>query len=349
MKKLIAFILPVLLWAVVGCSDNSPERNLTFAFYNVENLFDTVNDPHTNDDAFLPDSQLQWNTEKYQHKLENLAKVIRSMNKGKLPSVLGLSEVENRAVVEDLLKMPGLNHSGYELVHAESPDDRGLDDVLLYNPKEFNLKEARYINIGFPGKGLYSSAYVLYAKGLTPSGDTLHVFVNHWISRWKGKEETEVYRMFTAEKLRNVIENIFNMDYKANIIVAGDFNDNPTDPSIVKGLKALKPAKPLQKRSLYNLALIPYEKGEGTVYNNNHWDMFDQIIVSTAMLTGENGLQVTSSRQKIIKYPWMLQKTNGIKIPYRTATNRYLGGYSDHLPVMIEMRVDNAKDVSSII
>ena len=351
MKKIyLSFI--VLLFAVLllsGCA-GSKGKTLSFAFYNVENLFDTINNPNTKDDRFLPGSELHWNSEKYNKKLNNTAKVIASICETGLPDILGLSEVENINVVKDLLKTDELKNSGYKIIHKDSPDERGLDEALLYKPSKFKLVSDKYIYVDFPFKGYYSKAYILYVKGLTQGGDTLHVFVNHWISRWKGKKETDIYRELTADKLRNIVNKIMDNDPNANILIAGDFNDNPTDKSVKNELGALKPDRPLRKKSLYNLALKPFKKGEGTVFNSNGWDMFDQIIVSTSLLTGSNGLQVNSAEQKIIKHPWMMTKNDrGEEVPFRTATDKYSGGYSDHLPVCIEMTIDDARDVSSII
>ncbi len=346
LNSLILFLIALEIM-FSGCSKPSKDE-MTFAFYNVENLFDTINDPNTKDDRFVPGSDLHWDTKKYEQKLHNLARVIKSIRGNGLPSVLGLSEVENKKVIEDLLALPEMKGSGYKVIHKDSPDERGLDEALLYDPAQFKLVTSKYVNLRFPGNGYYTSAYFLYVKGITAGNDTLHIFLNHWISRWKGKEVTEIYRVYTAEKIRSMVEDIFNNDPRANIIIAGDFNDNPDDKSIEKALKALRPQKTIQRRSLYNLALKPYEKGRGTVYNGQ-WDMFDQIIVSTSMLTGDNGLQVTSSEQTIVEHDWMMKKSNGVLIPYRTATNKYLGGYSDHLPVYIRIRIDHAADLSSII
>jgi len=330
-----------------GCS-KIDDKKITFAFYNVENLFDTINNPQTKDDYFTPSGKNKWNTEKYHKKLDNIARVISSIQKNGLPDILALSEVENKKVVEDLLKTAALKKSGYKIIHKDGPDERGLDEALLYKPKTFNIISFKYIDIEFPVSDLYKNTYILYAKGLTHEGDTLHLFINHWISRWKGKEKTEIFRILTANKIKSMVDDILINTPNANIIIAGDFNDNPDDKSISSALKALKPKRPLKKQTLYNLAAIPYEKGEGTVFNGK-WDMFDQIIVSTSMLTGVNGVQVNSASQTIIKYDWMLRKENGVKIPYRTYTNKYLGGYSDHLPVYIEINVNNKKDLSSII
>jgi exonuclease III len=350
MRNLRILLLFLILATIFLSGCNRPDvQNFSFAFYNLENLFDTINDPNVKDDNNLPSSKIAWNAERYNQKLKNVAKVLSSTQKKGFPSLYGLCEVENKNVIEDLLKQPELKKAGYKYLHKDSRDDRGLDVALLYNPKDFKLLDEEYIDIFFPGEKEYGIRYILHAKGLTPGNDTIHVFVNHWVSRWEGQQKTEPYRMFTAEKLYSIVQNVFEVDKRANIIIAGDFNDNPTDNSLVKGLHAIKPQKPLKKGALYNLSKTLYESGNGTVYNNG-WDMFDQIIVSASLLSGDNGLQVTSSQQTIIKYKWLLQKNKkGVLIPFRTSSYKYFGGFSDHLPVYIDMRVDYKEDLSSII
>ena len=351
MRKSLYFFVAVILVALMvveSCSTRQNKR-FSFAFYNVENLFDTVNNPNTRDDDFLPSSKIAWNTKRYKHKIENLAKVMSSIESGGFPSVFGLCEVENKKVVEDLIHHPLLAKAGYKIIHKDSPDDRGIDVALLYRPEQFKPIDTEFIKVDFPGDFAYDTREILYVKGLTVHGDIVHIFVNHWDSRWRGKEKTEPYRIFTAEKLWNRTQKIFKEDPHANILIGGDLNDNPTDKSLTEGLQAVEPRKPLAEQQLYNLSLIPFKKGKGTVYRKG-WNMFDQIIISTALLTGNNGLQVTSPEQRIIKHDWMLyHPRKGEPRPNRTAAARYYGGYSDHLPVYIEMNIDESKDIFTII
>lgn len=350
MKRYLSLVIAAfaVVYFLSSCNNNKADR-FSFAFYNVENLFDTINDPYTRDDDHLPDSRIAWNTERYYHKLENLAKVMHSIEPGGFPSVFGLSEVENRKVIEDLLNQPLLKKAGYKIIHKDSPDERGIDVALLYRPREFTPVKTEFIRLNFPGDSSYGTRDVLHVTGMVNGDNEIHIFVNHWVSRWGGQEATEPFRIYTAEKLWGISQHIFSNNPQANILIAGDLNDNPTDKSLVDGLQTLEPKKPLEKERLYNLAVIPYKNGLGSLYYKG-WDMFDQIIVSTPMLTGENGMQVTSLSQSVIKHDWMLyHPKKGEPRPNRTSAGKYYGGYSDHLPVYTEINLGKSKDIFSII
>jgi hypothetical protein len=305
----------------------------------VENLFDTINDREKQDDRYLPDSQIPWNTERYEHKLNNLTKVINAIDSVALPSVIGLSEVENVSVINDLVNHPSLASTGYQIIHQECEDERGIDVAMLYHPDQYTPLETNFIELIFPFDPSNRTRDILYSKGLTSRKDTVHIFINHWTSRWGGQEETEPKRRFTAEVLKSITDSIFNTQADANIIIAGDLNDNPDDISIAKDLVAIEPTEPYLDSKLYNLSIKQYKMGKGTLYYKG-WDMFDQIIVSTALLNGKNGMLATSRDQQIIKKDWMLYyPEHGEPRPNRTATNKYHGGYSDHLPVFLKVEL----------
>lgn len=310
----------------------------SFAFYNVENLFDTIDDPAINDSSFLPNSQVAWNSKRYNHKLENLALVISSVDSAHFPTVFGLCEVENLGVLHDLLKNPMIVKSNYEILHQDSPDERGIDVALLYDPSKFKPISTKYLRLLFPNDPENKTRDILYSKGLVLGKDTLHIFVNHWVSRWGGQEETEAYRMFTGTFLRKVVDSIFENDARANILIAGDLNDNPTDPSVSVNLNSVLPETPYEDKMLYNLSLKQFLDGMGTLYYKS-WDLFDQIIVSGSLLSGSNSIRATSPDQIIFRKEWLLFKPqNGEARPNRTASGKnYFGGFSDHLPVFIQM------------
>ena len=350
MKRIINLFLAVLFAAYLfsGCSNHRQDQ-FSFAFYNVENLFDTINDPQIRDDDHLPNSRIPWNTKRYHHKLENLAKVMSSIKKGGYPSTFGLSEVENRRVLEDLINQPLLRDAGYKIIHKDSPDDRGIDVALLYRPTEFEPITTEFIRLDFPGDSTHGTRDVLHVYGKISGGDKIHIFVNHWVSRWGGQEVTEPFRIYTAEKLWSITQKIFSNNPDANILIGGDLNDNPNNKSLVDGLQVLEPKKPLEEKRLYDLAIIPFDNGEGSLYYKG-WDAFDQIIVSTPLLTGENGLQVSSPKQTIVKHDWMLyHPKKGEPRPNRTSAGKYYGGYSDHLPVYVEINMGSARDIFTII
>jgi len=284
----------------------------------------------------LPTSKVAWNSSRYNAKLNNLTKVIKSIDSTNFPALFGLCEVENIDVLKDLVYHSNLKNAGYDIIHKNSNDGRGIDVALLYNPNIFTPVSVNYIKPNFPNNPDLKTRDILYSKGVINKSDTLHVFINHWVSRWGGQEETEIFRIQIAQTIKNITDSIMKVQPNANILIAGDLNDNPTDTSILKVLQAAPISKSPNANALYNLSLQTYKNGDGSLYWKT-WDMFDQIIVSAAMLTGENGLKTNSKNQSVFKQDWMLyQPKNGPARPSRTASGgRYYGGFSDHLPVYI--------------
>lgn len=343
MKKIFLGLIAAFSLVIFTSScQTKHEAPVSVAFYNVENLFDTIDNPNTRDSDFLPTGKVAWNTERYNRKLNHIAKVISSMEQGSFPSLLGLAEVENRKVVEDLIHQKSLVKAGYAILHKDSPDERGIDVALLYRPKIFHPVETKFIRMQFPSEPDDKTRDILYSKGIVYGQDTVHVFVNHWVSRYGGQEVTDSLRRYQGYFLKKICDSIMRVEPKANIVIMGDLNDDPTDFSLVHALGALKPVSNPKDGSLYNLADIPYSEGKGSLYYKS-WDLFDQIIVSASMLNGQNGIKVNSDSETIFKKDWMLYKRrNGVKVPNRTMSSRsYFGGYSDHLPVMIDMEAKN--------
>lgn len=335
--KIITLTSLIVIIGIFSSCSSKKKQSISFAFYNVENLFDTIDDPAINDERYLPESEIPWNTERYQHKLDNLTKVMSSIDTSGFPTLFGLSEVENIYVLQDLVNHPSLKKANYQILHKNSPDERGIDVAMLYQNDFYTPVETQYIRIRFPFDTANKTRDILYSKGLVKGSDTLHVFVNHWTSRWGGQEKTEAYRQFIGETLKYKTDSILQAQPKACIIIAGDLNDNPTDISVKQKLGALPVTKPINGTSLYNLSLNLFNMGEGSLYYKS-WDMFDQIIVSGSMLEGKGSIKVESIDQIVIKHDWMLyQPKEGPARPSRTAAGKYYGGYSDHLPVFIRM------------
>ncbi len=351
MKKYILgslAVLSFLAYFAVSCS-NRQIKNFSVAFYNVENLFDTIDNPHTRDNDYLPNSKIPWNTVRYNRKLNHIARVMSSIQKKGFPSLFGLAEVENRQVVEDLINQKSLHSAGYKIIHKDSPDERGIDVALLYQPSVYQPVKNRFIRLQFPSEPDNPTRDILYSKGLVYGKDTLHIFVNHWVSRYGGKEKTDALRRFTGHLLRLMADSIFNVSPNANIVIIGDLNDNPTDPSVAISLGAVNPKVPFAKKQLFNLAYRPYKSGKGSLYYHG-WDLFDQVIVSTSLVAGYNGMKTDELNEEIFKKPWMLfQPRKGPAVPNRTAGRKYYGGYSDHLPVIVKMKVDLSGEVFTII
>jgi endonuclease/exonuclease/phosphatase family metal-dependent hydrolase len=337
------FFFGFFIACLVGCSHgqksskNNSGTSIVIAFYNTENLFDTIDDPHANDNEYLPSAVKNWNTAKYSAKIKAIAHVLAAIDSVDLPGIIGLAEVENREVLKDLVNTDALKRGKYKIIHKHSSDPRGIDEALLYRPDVFKELYHRKIPVyaGDPSKG--SMREPLYVCGIT-GGDTLHIIVNHWKSRAGKEEETEAKRIDYAKTVRHVVDSIFVLHPSANIILLGDFNDNPTDKSITENLKALSPVKGITPCNLYDLLSVPYARGEGSICFDG-WDLFDQIIVSSSLLTpNKKGISVENEAH-IFKRSWMLYTNKkGESVPNKTYVgNKYVGGYSDHLPVWVKL------------
>lgn len=341
MKKYI--ILPILCFALLTCTNTETPKNFTMGsidipenislvFYNVENLFDTKDDPHTNDNAFTPTGAKKWTKERYYKKIDGISQVINTINKKDWPIVIGLAEVENKEVLEVLSQEKDLLNANYEYVHYNSPDQRGIDVALMYRPDFFHVLKKKSISVYNPDFPNSKTRDILYVKGQFFNNEIFHFFVNHWSSRRDGTLETEPKRVFQAKILIKKIDAIQKENPQAKIVIMGDFNDYPTDKSLKQILKA-----DVKKDGLYNLAYSLHMDDKGTINYKGDWGMFDQMIVSQSVLKAK-GLHLQSKQQKVLKTDWLLWK--GRK-PNRTYSgNKYYGGYSDHLPIYINLKIE---------
>lgn len=310
-----------------------------FGFYNVENLFDTIDDQYTIDEQFLPNSEKLWNSEKYTIKLNSLAKVISHFDK-ELPIFLGMAEIENKGVIEDLIKTDQLLKGNYGIVHEESPDKRGIDVGFIYRKDYFKVLSHQNLEVSIADEPDFFTRDILYVKGELKDNDVLHVFLNHWPSRRAGQEESEYKRVRAATVLRSKIDELLAEDKNAKIIIMGDFNDYPNNKSIIEVLKA-KGDRDFKNGNLYNLAFNLEQKNKGTYNYRGDWGMLDQLIISEGTYKSDNGLHVTYENCKILELDWMLftDPKYGDKKPSKTyGGNEYYGGYSDHLPILTRLR-----------
>lgn len=263
------------------------------------------------------------------------------MENGAPPEIVGLCEVENRKVLDDLVSKTPLSRVGYEIVHYESPDRRGIDVALLFRPDKLELISSKPIPIHFRGEPNRKTRDILYVKGLTQHDDTLHVFINHWPSRWGGQLETEPLRMFVASVLRHQVDSIFAVDSTANLIITGDLNDEPEDKSVSETLNAEKSFSNITKEQIYNLSFyLKDEKQMGSHKHQGEWGMLDQIIVSGALLDKQSSFYTGLDHTHVFNEGFLLEddRTYLGKKPFRT----YIGfsfndGFSDHLPVYIDL------------
>lgn len=328
-------------------SDFNPEtdRALRFMFYNVENVFDTVNNPNANDEEFLPDGGRYWSSYRYYQKKNRIYKTFLAAGGWEPPELIGLCEIENETVLEDILWKTPFSKFEYKYIHRNSPDHRGIDVALLYDPKEFFPVSEQYIRLDLPDR--YSSTReILYAKGYTKQDDTLHIFVNHWPSKYGGAVKSQPKRNIAAQTLKKVTDSLFQAVKSPKIIITGDFNDAPDTESIKKYLQAKKFTDTLDNQTLYNLSAHWMEEKYGTHKYQGQWSVIDQFIVSGGLLNAEHAMKTSEQNAHIFTPEFLLEKDEkyvGQK-PYRTFVGfRYNGGFSDHLPIILDLK--KAKNV----
>lgn len=311
-------------------------KNSTIVFYNVENLFDTINDPNINDEDFLPNGKLKWNSERYHTKLEHTAEAI-TLNLAKNPVLVGLVEIENEGVLKDLIHTGKLSQTNYGIAHVDSPDGRGIDCALLYDKNYFQVLETKALTVAIDSIPDFKTRDILYVKGQFKGGKTLHIFVNHWPSRRGGEQESEFKRVYAATVARHAVDAILKQDPKANIVLMGDFNDHPDNVSVKDALKA-RPAS--DSSDLINLLADDQAAGKGTHNYKGEWGVLDQFIVSRSLFDGKNGLTLKTGDAEIVYEETLLfTMKDGSKKPSATYGGpNYYGGYSDHLPIRLMLK-----------
>lgn len=323
-----------------GASWHEPElddHHEIIGFYNVENLFDTIADSQINDSEFLPGSRLDWNSEKYLKKLDQLATVIEKMGH---PVVMGLSEIENRQVLEDLVAQPALKDAEYEIAHINSSDPRGIDCALLYQKGHF-LVDSQYLVRAYNKGGSNPGRQQLIVEGRWQNGKATTFAVNHWPSRRGGVDQSEHKRISAARNLFITLFERHDLD-EDYIIIMGDFNDEPSNTSVLKTLNAgPESAKDYQ---FVNLSFPEFTAGKGSYNYRGNWNMLDQIIVSKPFTHCGDGFCMQDA--KVYRAPDLLFRHPKFGLsPNRTAGGpNYYGGYSDHLPVYAPIQFQTASN-----
>lgn len=310
---------------------------MTVVFYNVENLFDLQDEPGKEDDEFTPLGARKWNRVKYQKKLDDISRVISSINEGDLPEIVGLCEVENIQVVRDLIFTDLLALGKYDLIHYESPDRRGIDCALIYRPEEFKVIDHFSVPVIFENDSEYKTRDILYVKGYTRNREEFHVFVNHWPSRIGGAGETESKRLTAATILKNIVDSVMSAGPGAHIIIMGDMNDEPEDASIAEIIGAADPGN--SNSDFINLMIPENNAGRGSYKYKGKWKMYDNLIVSPGLLDYK-GFRCIEKRGYVFHHDWMEYTDRNGKIqPDRTYEGmNYYGGVSDHFPVYFRLR-----------
>ena len=342
MNKHFLFAFLVLAFGL-GISRVSAQEQQAYkvglvGFYNLENLFDTIDDPMKQDEEFLPQGVNQWNTEKYTTKLHNMAYAISTIGTDWSPdgvAVLGVSEIENRTVLEDLVLQPEIKDRNYHIVHYESPDRRGVDVGLLYNPKYFKLVSSKSYRTVVPDQPDFITRDQLLVSGLF-DGEMMHFIVMHWPSRYGGEKRSLPGRVAAAELCRHIADSILNEDANAKIIMMGDYNDYPDNKSVTKYLRATGDMNNLGEGEFFNPMYDLHKKGIGTNYYNDVPGVLDQTIITPGLLPSDYSTYQFKNA-KVHNKEFLKQhggRYNGY--PFRTfGSGVWMGGYSDHFPVYV--------------
>lgn len=322
-------------------------RGIRLTFYNVENLFDTEIDPDPNkilQDDFTPRGMKGWSKYRYNQKLGNIYKTMSAVGGwGGPPEIIGLCELENRKVLEDLINYTPLYKFGYDIVHEESPDKRGIDVGLIYRKSKFEVIDHEAIRVVFPFDSSKRTRDVLHVWGRVMGKDTLHIFVNHWPSRRGGQAASEPKRTYVAGLVRKKVDALFAQNPNANIVVMGDFNDEVENESISKVLDAKHDMSELEQDDLYNyMHGLSKNWKLGSHKYQGHWGTLDHMIVSAPLIKRKtkDGLKASPRGAKIFAARFLLEEDKrfmGLQ-PFRTyAGPQFLGGFSDHLPIYIDL------------
>lgn len=339
-KRTLQFLGIFLICTIFQChsqTSHCKDNMICIAFYNVENIFDTIDNPQTNDQNFLPESSYQWNSEKYYKKIQNISSAIATIGQKETqnaPILIGLAEIENKNVLEDLINSPQLKKYNYGIVHFDSQDPRGIDVGLLYQKDRFKIFDSSV------ARTVVNSRDQLLVSGILDKEDSLFILINHWTSRISGTQKSEPKRIASAQLARRTCDSLCQKHPNAKIIIMGDFNDNPSDISISQYLEAEGDTNKINTScQLYNPMYVLAQNGKGSSVYQKQWNLYDQIIISGNLLyKNKNGLHFVTAAifdDEMLKQ----KKENYQDYPQRTITsNAYYGGYSDHFPVYITLK-----------
>ena len=337
-RPIIIFLL--IIFPINIYAQDSMKHTMKIAFYNLENLFDTEDDPETRDEEFTPEGARRWNDHRFYKKIYSTFKVLVAMGEWEPPAFVGFCEVENREVVNSLIFDSPLKFRKYSVIHFDSPDKRGIDVAAIYRHDILKLLVARPLKVAGKNGLSEERRNILYAEFEIPGKDTIHIFVNHWPSRYGGYTETAGDRFKVAEILKDSIDKILIMKRDAKIILMGDFNDEPADMSLLV-LSGRQNVRDSGDSSLINLMEQKDYLWQGTIKHEGQWFIFDQLLVSKALISDETGV-VIDGRAEIFDPDFLLEddlQYTG-KRPCRTYNGyKYNGGFSDHLPVYLDLIV----------
>ncbi|HEY4652721.1 MAG TPA: hypothetical protein VIG72_14985 [Pontibacter sp.] len=325
------------LFALAGCTRILPQADKTYVvgFYNLEKLYDAKANARNMD--YTPDGVMQWNSIRYEQKLKNLAEAIVTIGGKNGPAILGVTEAESKKVLEDLVHTPPLKKKKFAIIHFESEDPLGLDVAMLYNPKLFKPSYQKVIRVEYPQRN-FKGKDILQVKGEL-AGEYVTVYVNHWPVNYGNERQGQRNRRAAAARLRKQIDADLKENPAANILVLGDFDEEPKSAILQQVLKANGRPNPNYRDELFNTFYTNYVQGLGSFYKRGDFKMLDQVLVSKGLLDRKGLEYVMGSAH--IHNPEFLKYTFGkYKNTPRTTYNgtTYIGGYSDHFPVFIRLR-----------
>ena len=332
-------VLLLIFLNVISLQEKTSAPPVTIMFYNVENLFDTFDDPVKDDNEFLPSGLRRWSKSRYIKKLNSVFKTIAAAGEWNLPAIVAFCEVENRSVLNDLTNNTLLERADYGIIHEDSPDARGIDVCMIYRKEIVRILSYDYFVPETPD-GNFNSRSILYAKCCIVS-DTIHLFVNHWPSRRGGVLAGEDMRISISGKVREVADSIQYRSKGAKIMIIGDFNCTPNDRAMLELTDPATEAGRDKDLTLINLSGLLSSSGpEGTYNYRGTWEMLDQVIVSRSLLECREGLFTRPDLLRIFKPDFLLRSDS--RFPGLTTFStyygyRYQGGFSDHLPVLIDL------------
>jgi hypothetical protein len=341
------FLISMLVGVVWVAAGQSQAKVGLIAFYNLENLFDTIDTPGVLDEEFTPEGPNKWTGSRYLEKLDNMAMAISRIGEDDGwsggPAILGVSEIENRSVLEDLAAHPLLKASNYQVVHFDSPDRRGVDVGLLYRPRFFRVTSADSYELVLQnerGERIYTRDQLLVSGVF--DGEPMHFIVGHWPSRSGGEATTKPRRNAAAALSRHITDSLLTADPAAKIFIMGDLNDDPSDESLRKYLRAAPKAHKLKEGELFNAMYPLYKKGIGSLNYRDGLNLFDQIILSPA-LTGKDYSSWKFLKARVFNSAFLMQKDGQYKgYPLRSfAGTVWQGGFSDHFPVYVLIAKEN--------
>lgn len=341
MRNLFLFLLTVtFLNASLLHAQKKQYLVTAIAFYNLENFYDTEDDPKTRDEDFTPNGAYHYTEKIYHKKLHNLATVIAQLGTDVTPdgpAIIGHAEVENAKVLQDLVDQPEIANRKYRFVQFNSPDARGIDCALLYNPKYFTVihAEALYTNIKAYGEKGGKTRDVLHVTGLL-NGDTTHVFVNHWPSRRGGEAASAPLRAIAAGVSKKIIDSLMKLNPETKVILMGDLNDDPNNASVTKVLGAKSNRNKMGISDLYNPFTAFFNQGIGTLGYNDAWNLFDQIMLSGSYLKG-SGQGWKFYKAEVFNKEFLKNSFGQYKgYPHRSFSGTtWIDGYSDHFPTLV--------------